>query len=231
MKKNPQGIILLHMYTIMMIIWCMVPETRSATDRIFCHLYHFLPFTSLPPSHPPCPLPPPNPHPHTPNNQENQNFEKMKKTLYDIIILHMRNKNEDHMTHGSWDAEHDTVFFVILVHFLLFYPTINLKNQNFEKMKKTHEDIILHMLTKNHDHIQCCSWDMAHDGCNFYFSFGPIFYTLMPLTAQKIKIKKNETNIWRHHHFTHVYQKWWWHDAWFLTWFQRDGWTDRKSDI
>ena len=50
MKKNPQGIILLHMYTIMMIIWCMVPETRGATDRIFCHLYHFLPFTSLPPA-------------------------------------------------------------------------------------------------------------------------------------------------------------------------------------
>ena len=128
MKKNPQGIILLHMYTIMMIIWCMVPETRGATDRIFCHLYHFLPFTSLPPA----PL-----APILLTTRKIKILKKWKKTPYDITILHMRNKNEDHMTHGSWDAEHDRqYFFVISVHFLLFYPTINLKNQNFEKMKK-----------------------------------------------------------------------------------------------
>ena len=35
---------------------------------------------------------------------------------------------------------------------------------------------------------------MAHDRCNCYFSFWAIFclFTLPPLTAQKIKIKKNE---------------------------------------
>ena len=33
---------------------------------------------------------------------------------------------------------------------------------------------------------------MAHDRCNCYFSFWTIFCPFTPLTAQKIKIKKNE---------------------------------------
>ena len=45
-----------------------------------------------------------------------------------------------------------TEFFVILDNFLPFDPP-NLKNQSFEKMKKTPGDIIiLHECTKNHDH-------------------------------------------------------------------------------
>ena len=44
--------------------------------------------------------------------------------------------------------------FVILVHFLAFDPPNNLKNQSFEKMKKTPEDIIiLHLQTTNDDHM------------------------------------------------------------------------------
>ena len=37
-----------------------------------------------------------------------------------------------------------------------------------------------------------CSWDMAHDGCN-YFSFWVIFWPFTPLKVSKIKIKK----IWK----------------------------------
>ena len=40
-----------------------------------------------------------------PDNYENQNFERMKKTTGDII-LHMCIINEDHMMYGSWDMEH-----------------------------------------------------------------------------------------------------------------------------
>ena len=36
-----------------------------------------------------------------PNSQKNQNFEKMKKTPEDIIILHMCTKNYDHVMYGS----------------------------------------------------------------------------------------------------------------------------------
>ena len=85
----------------------MVPMIRSATDRIFCHFALF--FALLFPT----PL----------NNTENQNFEKMKKTPRDMrcIILHVYHEN-----HDVWFLRYDapqTEFFVILGHFLHFYPT------------------------------------------------------------------------------------------------------------
>ena len=40
-----------------------------------------------------CPLPPPSPH----KNVKNHNFEEMKKTAGNIIILHMCTKNHKHM--------------------------------------------------------------------------------------------------------------------------------------
>ena len=113
---------------------------------------------------------------YPPNNPKNQNFEKMKKPPGDIIILHMCTINDNHMMYGSWDMECviDRIF-VILDHFLPFYPTNNPKNQNFEKMKKMPGDIIiLHMCTKNYDQMIYSSLDIVHDGCN-YFSFWAIF--------------------------------------------------------
>ena len=47
----------------MTIIWCMVSEILSMTDRIFVIFDHLLPF-------------------YPPNNLRNQNFEKLKKTRY-----------------------------------------------------------------------------------------------------------------------------------------------------
>ena len=83
-----------------------------------------------------------------------------------------------------------TEFFVILDSFLSFYPYNNLKNQNFEKMKKMPEDIILlHMYTINDNHMVYGSWDIEHDGQNF-LSFSTIFCYITPLTTQKIKILK-----------------------------------------
>ena len=51
----------------------MVTEMWSGTDRFFCH---FGPVFALLP----------------PNNPENKNFEKIKKTLGDTIILHVYQK-------------------------------------------------------------------------------------------------------------------------------------------
>ena len=82
-----------------------------------------------------------------------------------------------------------TEFFLILEHFMPFYPTNNPKNQNFEKIKAG-DIIILQNCTKNHDHMLYCSWEMAHDRCNFYFSFQAIFGSFTSLTAWKIKILK-----------------------------------------
>ena len=141
----------------MTIIWCMVPQIWSVTDRMFC--YFGLVFALLPP-----------------NNSKNQNFEKKKTIPVDIIILDMCTINYNYKMCGSWDTECDRqIFFVILDHFLLFYPPNNPKNQNFEKMKKMPRDIIiLHKCTKNHDDMLHCSWDMMHDGCKSCFLFWAI---------------------------------------------------------
>ena len=65
---------------------------------------------------------------------------------------------------------------------------ISLKNE--KKKKKTPGDIILHNCAKNHDHRLYCSWDMAHDRYNCYFSFWAIFFPFTLLTVQKLKNEK-----------------------------------------
>ena len=59
------------------------------TDTTFCHFGLF--FAFLPPYGP----------------RENQNFEKMKRTPQDIIILHTCTINDNHMMYGSRDKEHN----------------------------------------------------------------------------------------------------------------------------
>ena len=61
-------------------------------------------------------------------NPENQNFDKMRKTNGDIIILQMCSINDSHMMYGSRDIQRDN--------FLPFYRPNNPKNQNIEKVKE-----------------------------------------------------------------------------------------------
>ena len=145
----------------------MVPEIWSATDRLFCHYGPF--FAFLP--------------------QKDKILKKWKKHLKIIIILQMFTINNSHIIYGFSDIEYNWQnFFVILDHFLHFYPTNNPKNQNFEKLKKAPGDIIIsHKCTKNQDMLYC-SLDMAHIRFNCYFSFWAILYPFTALTAQKIKI-------------------------------------------
>ena len=70
-----------------------------------------------------------------PKNQKNQNFEKMTKKPWDIIILHMCN---NHMIYGSWDIKHNGHNFLSFwTFFCPFAPLTTPKNENFEKMKKS----------------------------------------------------------------------------------------------
>ena len=83
-------------------------------------------------------------------------------------------------------------------------------------MKKFAEDIIiLHMCTKNHNHMMYGSWDIEHDG-QIFLSCSTIFCRFNPLTTQKWKSSKNEKNTWIYYHFTHLYHKWQSYDVWFL---------------
>ena len=86
-EKIPGGVIILHMcilnYNHMMYgSWAMECEGQTFLSfwTIFCS------FT---------------------NNPKNENFEKMKKTPGDIIILHKCTMNNNHMMHGSCDMKRD----------------------------------------------------------------------------------------------------------------------------
>ena len=78
-----------------------------------------------------------------PDNPKNQNFEKLKKTCGDIIVLYMCTINDNQMMYYcmyyTWDIEFNrqiffVIFFVILDCFLPFYPPNNPKYENFEKI-------------------------------------------------------------------------------------------------
>ena len=111
------------------IIRYKVPEYRVRLTEFFVILGHFLPFY------------------HPANDPQNQNFEEKKNEKNPLEILpfyiYMCVTNEDHMIYGSsnirsYDIQvlkykvQQTEIFVILDHFLHFYPPNNPKNQNFE---------------------------------------------------------------------------------------------------
>ena len=56
-----------------------------------------------------------------------------------------------------------TESFVILGHYLSSDSINNPKKQNFEKLEKIDEDIILHLCTASDNHMMYGSWDMAAD--------------------------------------------------------------------
>ena len=118
----------------------------------------------------------------------------MKKTLRDIIILHVYNKQQSYdvwfLRYGVWQTEF-LPFWTIFCNSIPLTP----KNQNFKKMKKPPGDIItLHMCTINRNHIMYSSWDMKCDWQNF-LSFWTVFCPFTPITTQKIKTLKN----WKKH--------------------------------
>ena len=104
----------------MMIIWCMIPEILSTTDRIFCHFRLY--FALLPT-----------------NNPENQNFEKMKKNPGGIIILNMSTIHENHMMYRQ--------FFLILDLLHAPAPYEPRKSKFWENQKNTLKD---HHFTQVH---------------------------------------------------------------------------------
>ena len=123
--------------------------------------------------------------------EKNQNFEKMEKIAKYIIILSMCTKTT--ITWGTVPeirSEKD-----ILVICCPFTPTLkNPENQNFEKMKEASEYlIILHLRTKNHDHMMYASWIWSATYIIFCH-FGPHFAVLPHYWPWKLKFRKNVKN-------------------------------------
>ena len=129
---------------------------------------------------------------YSPNNPKNHNFDKMKKTTRDIIILYKCTINENHdvcfLRYEAWQTL--LSFWAI---FCPFTPLTTPKNQNFEKIKKNPGDIIiLNKSNKNYDHMLYRSWDTVHDRCNFHFLFwaafcpfkAPGYITILPMCTK-----------------------------------------------
>ena len=93
----------------MTIIWCIVPEIRSMTNIIFCH---FGPFFALLPT----------------SQTKISKFWKKWKNIWRYHFTHVHHKWQ---SNNVWFLRHwacQTELFVILDHFLPFYPLNNLKN-------------------------------------------------------------------------------------------------------
>ena len=99
-------------------IKCTAPEMLSMTD-CFVILDHLLPFY---------PTPPPKY-----NNRKYQNFEKIKNNSRYYHFTHVYQKVQSYDVWFLRNRAQQTEFFVTLT---IFSPPTNLKNQNFEKMKK-----------------------------------------------------------------------------------------------
>ena len=102
----------------MTIIWCIVPQIWSFTDRTFSDFGPF--FTLL----------------HHYQLKKSKFSKKNEKTAWSYHFTHVYQKWQ---SYDVWFLRYwarQTEFFVILDHFLPFYPLNNLKNQNFEKLKK-----------------------------------------------------------------------------------------------
>ena len=154
MKKLPADIILLYIH-----VYHKWRSYMFLKHKVWqTNFYHFRPFFAL-----------------SPLTTQKIKTLKLKKTLGDIIILHICTINDNHMIYGSWDTECDRQFFVILDCFLPFYPLMDPENQIFEKIKKIPENIIiLQMCNINENHMMYGSWDPGMMD-RFFFHFGPFF--------------------------------------------------------
>ena len=155
----------------MTIIWCMVPETLSMTDRISCY---FGPFFAL------------LPHLTTWKIKFWKNVEKFWRYCHFTQAYHKwQSYDVRFLRYEAWQIE----FFVILDCLLPFYPLNNTKNQNCEKMIKKPGDIILHMCTKNDnpDVRFLRYWVRRTEFFVILDQFLPLY---PPLTTWKIKILK-----------------------------------------
>ena len=170
----------------MTIIWCMVPELWNTTDIIFLSFwtifYLFTPLTTCQikilkkTKKPPgdiiilieCTI---NDNHMMYGSWDMKSNRQNFLSFWAILLIYTKIVIIYYTFPEIWQMA-DVKLIFILGYFLHFYPINRLKNQKFLKVKKTTpgDIIILHRCTNNHDHMLYCSWDMVHDGCN-YFSF------------------------------------------------------------
>ena len=123
----------------------------------------------------------------TPKINISKNEKNNRQYYHFTLVQHRWPYHAWFLRYGALQTE----FFVILDHFLPFYPPNNLENQDFERMQKMPGDIILYMYTINKNQMMPGSWDIEHDRQHF-LSFWAIFCPSTQLTTWKSKFWKSE---------------------------------------
>ena len=134
------------------------------------------------------------------------------------VCFHLRTKNLADIIYSSWEKEPYRLKLVIIGHFLAFCSHKNQKKSKLwkKKGKNLGNIIILHMCTKNHNHMMYGSCGTEWDRQNFLL-YWTIFCFFTPLTIHKIKIlKKWKKNNWGYYWFTLKHHKWQSYHVWFL---------------
>ena len=135
----------------------------------------------------------------------------MKKTVGDIIILHLCTTNDNDMMYGFWDMECDRYNFLSFwTIFCPFTPLTIRKIKILNKWKKHLEILPFYTCVPQTTIIWCMVpkiWSARdrHFHCPF-----------ISLTTWKIKFWTNEKKNALRYHFLHVYHKWKSYDVWFL---------------
>ena len=129
----------------------------------------------------------------------------LKKTKDTCCRYHYQNL--DDMIHSSWDIEQNKLKLVVLG---LFLPFIPLKTPNIKILKneKICWSIILHMCTKNHNHMICSSWDMEKNFLLFWALFCP-FTSAPPLPSIPLpEHRRNSRTLTEHWNTDRTLKHW-----------------------
>ena len=157
---------------------------RCDRQNFFAILVHFLPF-----------------HPLT--TWKIKTFWKIEKKQQ---LEYHENKNHFTHVHLKWQpydawflryGSQRTECFIILDHYLPFYPPNNLKTQNFEKMKKYLEILAFYTCTPQMATIWCVVPEIWITTDRRFCHFGPFFALLLPPSNNPNIFWKNKKNVWR----------------------------------
>ena len=162
----------------------------------------------------------------------------MEKTPADIIILYKCTKNHDHILYYSWDIVRDgcNCYFSFWAIFALLHapppsaPPVTAWKIKIKKKKKNRKK--KQQLEVSFSQVYQKSWWHAV----LFLRYGAWHMSLFLILGYflpfyPLKFPKNQKNSWRYQHFTHVYQRWWLDDVWFLGYGiqQTDAWTDGQK--
>ena len=128
----------------------------------------------------------------------------MNKPSGDVIILHLCNKNHNHMMYASWDMEcgrhifcHFGPFFALLTLYWLWKLKFG---KNVKKIWRYYP------FTQVYQKWRLCNvWFLRYNATDSFLSVWVIFCPLTLLTTQKIKIKKKKKKGKKHPEILSLY--------------------------